>query len=140
MLSRNDMVVPTLQSARASYDRCVTVPSFFDAFYRNLFKAAPEVEPLFAKTNFERQHQLLKHALGLLLAFPTQPNDGPALLKRVADRHNRHEMAIRPDLYPHFVDALVQTVAEHDPAFTPEVGDAWRTAIAPGIAFMQGRY
>lgn len=131
---------PTLDVARGSYERCSAVPDFYACFYRNFFRAAPEVEPLFARTDFQRQLQLLKHAVGLLLTFPARPDDGTALLKRVADRHSRRELAIRPDLYPRFVEALVQTVSEHDQAFTAQVGDAWRAAIAPGIAFMQGRY
>lgn len=142
MVAPSPPAVPaaTLQLARASYERCSAVPDFYACFYRNLFRAAPDVEPLFARTDFERQHQLMKHALGLLLAFPAQPDDGAVLLTRVADRHSRRDLDIRPAQYPSFVDALVQTVAEHDPAFNAEVGDAWRAAIAPGIAFMQGRY
>ncbi|HWP38566.1 MAG TPA: globin [Gemmatimonadales bacterium] len=142
MVAPSPPAVPTatLELARASYERCSAVPDFYACFYRNFFRAAPEVEPRFAQTDFRRQHQLLKHALGLLLAFPTRPDDGPVLLMRVADRHSRRDLGIRPDLYPRFVDALVQTVAEHDVAFTPHVADAWRVAIAPGIAFMQGRY
>jgi hemoglobin-like flavoprotein len=130
----------TLKLARASYERCSAVPDFYACFYRNFFRAAPEAEPLFAQTDFQRQHQLLKHALGLLLAFPSRPDDGPALLKRVADRHSRSDLAVRPELYPRFVDALVQTVSEHDRDYSPAVADAWRAAIAPGIAFMRGRY
>ncbi|HEX9579516.1 MAG TPA: globin [Gemmatimonadales bacterium] len=129
-----------VQAARASYERCCAVPDFLSCFYRNFFKAAPEVEVLFAATDFPRQHQLLKHALGLLLSFPAQPEDGPGLLSRVAERHSRRLLAIRPELYPRFVEALVQTVAEHDPSFDQGIAEAWRAAIAPGIAFMQGRY
>jgi hemoglobin-like flavoprotein len=129
-----------LQTARDSFERCCAKPDFLGCFYRNLFRAAPDVEPLFAGTDFSRQHQLLKHALGLLLTFPAQPEHGPELLTRVAERHSRRSLGIRPALYPRFVDALVQTVAEHDPAYGPGVEEAWRTAVAPGIAFMQGRY
>ncbi|HXV87230.1 MAG TPA: globin [Gemmatimonadales bacterium] len=130
----------TLYIARTSYERCCAVPDFLSCFYRNLFQLAPETERLFARTDFPRQHQLLKHALGLLLTFPEQPTDGPRLLERVAERHSRRDLAIRPESYPRFVDALLQTVAEHDPSYSPAVGEAWRTAVAPGIAFMQGRY
>lgn len=142
MAATSPPLVPAaiLQTARASYERCCAVPDFFSCFYRNLFAAAPEVQPLFEHTDFERQHLLLKHALGLLLAFPARPEEGPTLLSRVADRHSRRDLGIRPELYPPFVDALIQTIAQHDPAFDAEIGGAWRAAVAPGLAFMQGRY
>jgi len=130
----------TLDMARASYQRCLAVADFFPSFYRSFFRIAPEIQGLFRQTDFRRQHRLLQHAVGLLLAFPTHPDDGHAILKRVAERHSRRDLDIPPRLYPRFVDALVETVAERDPEYTDDVGDAWRAAIAPGIGFMQGRY
>jgi len=126
--------------ARASYQRCCAVAEFFPLFYRNLFRVAPEIQAMFRQTDFRRQHLLLQHAVGLLLAFPTHPDDGHAILKRVAERHSRRDLDVPRQLYPRFVDALVETVAECDPEYTDDAGNAWRAAIAPGIAFMQGRY
>lgn len=126
--------------AKASFARCSAVPDFFACFYRNLFLACPEAKPLFAKTDFERQHKLLQHAIGLLLVFPLQSPGDPPLLDRVAERHSRRDLGIQPGLYPAFVDSLIQTAREHDPEFTDATARAWREAVAPGVAFMQGRY
>lgn len=126
--------------ARASYQRCCAVADFFACFYRNFFRACPEAEPRFAQTDFERQHKLLQHAIGLLLSFAHQPAENPALLKRVAERHSRRDLDIPPAMYPPFVDALIQTVREHDAQFSAETERAWRQSLASGVAYMQGRY
>jgi len=90
---------------------------------------------MFASTEFERQHRLLKHALGLLIIYAKRAN--PALLDRIADRHV--EVGVTDDLYPLFVESLVRTVAEHDPEYTQALGDAWRVALEPGLEYMRAR-
>jgi hemoglobin-like flavoprotein len=129
-----------MRLAKSSFERCCEVPDFFICFYRNFFRQSPTVEPLFAKTDFTRQHRLLRHAIGLLLIFPHQPVSEPSLLERVATRHSRRDLGIDPSLYPDFVESLIHTVAEHDPEFSSEVEHAWRETIAPGIAYMRAAY
>ncbi len=126
--------------AKESFRRCCAAPDFFACFYRNFFLACPQAQPLFAKTAFQRQHQLLQHAIGLLLVFPLRSRTDPSLLDRVAERHSRRDLGIEPGLYPAFVDSLIQTAREHDPEFTDDTERAWRQAVAPGVAYMQGRY
>lgn len=127
-------------SARASYDRCREAEGFFESFYETFFQADPEARQMFARTDFMRQHQLLRHAIGLLLLVPNQPTDNPNLLTRVAERHSRRDLNIDPARYGPFVDSLVKTVAGFDPQFNPAVERAWREAMAPGIAFMMASY
>ena len=98
------------------------------------------MEPLFAKTDFTRQHKLLQHGIGLLINFPNQRPSEPSILTRVAERHSRRDLDIDPSLYPAFVDSLMQTVREHDPEFTPEFERSWRSTIAAGIQYMQSAY
>jgi hemoglobin-like flavoprotein len=121
--------------AEASYHRCADNEAFYNTLYGGLLASDPRIPPMFAGTEFHRQHQLLRHALGLLIIYAKRPN--PALLSRIAERH--HEVGITADLYPYFVESLVRAVAEHDPEYTADLGDAWRTSLAPGIAFMLQR-
>ncbi|MGH7675595.1 MAG: globin domain-containing protein [Gemmatimonadales bacterium] len=129
----DDSVVAT---AKASYDRCCAVPAFFQAFYTTFFEACPEAKPLFARTNFERQNRLLRHAIGLLLIFPRQPEGEPTLLTRIAERHR--EIGIEPRLYAPFVDSLMATVRRYDPECTPAVERAWRDTVGMGVAYLCG--
>lgn len=130
----------TTALAKASYDRCCQAPDFLQAFYRNFLAACPEAVPHFAGTNFDQQTKLLRHAIGMLLIFPHQPNKEPNLLSRVAERHSRENLDIDPSLYRPFVDALIQTVKEFDGSCTPTVEAAWRETVAPGIAYMASKH
>jgi len=127
-----------LTTAQDSYARCCDLPGFFDAFYQNFLGSSPEIPPMFAKTNFERQHKLLQHSLGVLLIYAKRNN--PALLERVAVRHSRKDVDVDPSLYPFFVESLIKTLREYDPKFGPEVEEAWRAAIEPGIEFIKAKY
>jgi len=126
--------------ANASYQRCCETPGFFESFYRNFFKACPAAAPRFAQTDFERQNKLLRHALGLLLVFPKQPEGEPTVLTRVAERHSRRDLDVPPTLYPPFVDSLIATVRQYDPAFSAEVEEAWRRTVEKGVNYMIARY
>lgn len=127
--------------ARASYERCCAEPDFIPAFYRNFFAVCPEARPRFAHTDFRRQHNLLRHALSLLLLFPTKPDpEARNLLRRVAERHGRNDLAIDPSLYAPFVDSLVTTVGQYDPDYSAEIEAAWRGTVAKGVDYMISKY
>ncbi|HEY7682173.1 MAG TPA: globin [Gemmatimonadales bacterium] len=126
-----------IATAKASYARCEANPDFLQGFYRHFFATCPAAETLFARTDFARQIKLLRHAIGLLLAFPSQPREEPTLLTRLAEKHGPRGLNIDPSWYPLFVESLLQSVREHDPGFTPAVGLAWREALRPGITYMQ---
>jgi hemoglobin-like flavoprotein len=61
-------------------------------------------------------------------------------LERLAKRHSRAEMDIKPELYDLWLDRLVQAVEEFDPMFNMEIEIAWRRLLQPGIDFMKSRY
>ena len=130
----------TMAVAKASYDRCCTVPRFFEDFYSTFFARCPPAKPMFERTDFERQRKLLRHAFGLLLIFPKQPAGEPTILARVAERHSRRELGVDPSLYHPFIDALIDTVRRCDPDFTPAVEDAWRRTVRRGVEYMQAKY
>jgi hemoglobin-like flavoprotein len=125
------------QITRASFTRCVELPDFFPAFYRNFFASLPEAKPLFAKTNLEKQHKLIEHAIKILLIFPQQAPGEPTLLTRLAEKHGKAELGINPAWYPAFLESLVFTASQFDPEFTPGIGAAWREALQPGMDYMR---
>ena len=126
--------------ASASYQRCCDQPAFFETFYRNFLAVCPEAAPRFAQTDFQRQNKLLRHAVGVLLIFSKQPEGEPTLLTRIAERHSRRDLAVPASLYPPFVDSLIATVKKFDPVFTPEIEEAWRRTVEPGVKYMASRY
>jgi hemoglobin-like flavoprotein len=130
----------TLDLAKASLARCRGNPDFIPFFYETFFEACPEAKPMFAKTDFERQHKLLLHALGLLLAFSHEPDDEPNLLTRVAARHGRNDINATPAMYEPFVASLMGTIERHDPEFSDQTRAAWAAAVTKGIEYMKSKY
>ena len=130
----------TTALAKASYDRCCQAPEFLQAFYENFLATCPAAVPRFAGTNFEQQTKLLRHAIGMLLIFPNQPNKEPNLLTRVAERHNRGDLNVDPSLYKPFIEALIDTVKRFDGQYTATTEAAWRETIAPGVEYMKSKH
>lgn len=124
--------------AQHSYTRCLRVPAFFDSLYERLLTADPAIPPMFEGTEFPKQHKVLQHGLGLLLSYANKPD--PALLDRIAARHSAGGVNVPPDMYRHFVDALLHAVRTNDPSCSDDVERAWREALEPGIEFMRSRY
>lgn len=124
--------------AQQSYARCLRSADFFERFYDVLLESHPAIPPMFARTDFPRQRQLLKHGLGLLLSYGNVPDD--ALLERIAARHSKAALDVEPGLYHYFVESLVRVVSERDPKCDAEVERAWREIVAPGIEFMKARH
>ena len=127
-----------LKLVEESYARCFESPGFLDTFYQQLLESSPAIPPMFSQTDFERQHKVLQHGLGVLLIYAKREN--PALLQRIADRHNRDDVAVDPSLYPFFVESLLSAVRKHDPQVDPDLEEAWRAVLAPGIEFMKDQY
>jgi hemoglobin-like flavoprotein len=125
-----------LELAQASYARCQQHPEFFRAFYNRLLSSDPAIVPYFANTKFEKQDRLLQHGISLLLIYAKRPN--PNLLERIAERHGPSGLNIPDRFYPKFMESLVATVGELDPAFDARTEAAWRAALEPGIRFMKG--
>jgi hemoglobin-like flavoprotein len=126
----------SIDLTKASYHRCLASPGFLAAFYEQFFADCPGARELFAHTDLAKQTRLLQHAIGLLIAFPKQPSEGPRLLARLAEKHGTSELNIEPGSYAIFLDCLIDTVSRHDPQFNPRLGAAWRETLAPGVNYM----
>lgn len=124
--------------AEQSYARCVRAPGFLPRVYELLLESDPRIPPMFAATEFPKQHKLLQHGLGLLLSFGKKHD--PELLERIAARHSSSGLDVPPSLYEHFIESLMRAVREHDPRFDADADRAWRAALAPGIDFMKSRH
>jgi hemoglobin-like flavoprotein len=124
--------------AQQSYERCLMAPDFFAYLYEQLLASDPRIPPMFAKTEFPKQHRLLQHGIGLLLIYARRADD--ELLERLAARHSQRGMNIEPGMYRHFVTSLLAAVRRADPQCNDEVEEAWRQAVRPGLDFMSARH
>ncbi|WP_010141564.1 globin family protein [Oceanicola sp. S124] len=98
-----------------------------EIFYADLFDTAPEVKPLFAGADMQKQGGKL---MQMLNAVVKGLNDIPALLPVAADLAARHvEYGVQPAHYEAVGASLLRTLeAGLGEDFTPEVKAAWVTA------------
>ena len=129
---------------RASLKRCLATPHFMGKFYDSFVASSAEVREKFRNTDLPKQASMLADSL-YALAVAAQARRGggsPAWadMPRLAARHSKADLDIRPGLYDHWLDCLIGTARQHDPEFTPEVEAAWRETLAIGIDYMRSRY
>ena len=122
-----------------SIERCSGKPEFLPRFYALFLASSGEVARKFEHTDMRKQARLLKTSLYILMMASDQ-SERVAHLERLAKRHSRAGLDIKPELYDLWLDRLLQTVAEFDPLFSPETATAWRHVLQPGIEFMKARY
>jgi len=126
----------------ASFNRCRAAAGFLEDFYRRFIASSEEIRAKFAGTNMKRQVQMLEDSL-YVIAVAIQGEEGSLArgdLPRIAARHSRKDLDIRPGLYDLWLECLIEAVRTHDPQFSGEVEAAWRETLAVGIDYMRARY
>jgi hemoglobin-like flavoprotein len=123
-----------------SFGRCCKTNGFFDSFYSILKGSHPDIAIMFAETNFTRQNELLRVMLGTLLMFDHGGDAAKQVVAEVRKSHGRHRLNVRPELYDHWIDSLMQACAKHDPEFGEGLEDAWRKVLAKGISYIKSGY
>ena len=122
-----------------SLERCSSRPEFLSRFYTLFLASSDVVAKKFERTDLRKQARLLKTSLYILMMASDEP-ERAAHLERLARRHSRAELDIKPELYDLWLDRLVQAVKELDPMFDMQTETAWRRLLQPGIEFMKSRY
>ncbi len=129
-----------IQRVQTSYGRALWDLEFLDKFYAIFLESHPEIGVKFTNTDFDKQKGLLRHSLMSVLMFAEGQSSARSCLERIRDTHSRKKMAISPDLYPHWIDSLMQAVAKSDPKFDQGLEADWRKVIAPAIEFIRSGY
>ncbi len=127
---------------RASLKRCLAKPEFLLDFYGIFMASSEEVREKFKNTDLKRQTQILADSLWVMATVAASAKDSPAwvTLRRLAEKHDRAHLDIRPELYDVWLDALVEAVRRHDPLFTTETESDWRETLAVGIEYLRTYY
>jgi hemoglobin-like flavoprotein/uncharacterized protein YjbI with pentapeptide repeats len=100
---------------------------FVASFYENLFAAHPEVKPLFASTDMEKQQKKLLNSLVLVVESLRNPEALEPVLKALGGRHVGYGAI--PKYYGPVGEALLTTFEQYlQQDWTPEVEQAWIAA------------
>jgi hemoglobin-like flavoprotein len=130
----------TLQTFGESLRRCGAEATFLDRFYDRFLASSPKVREKFASTDFVRQKRAVLASLDLIHRVAQAPEEADRHLRDVAERHSSSQLDVGAELYDLWLDSLLATVREVDPAFGPEVEQAWEDVMAVGIRYLTSRY
>ena len=136
------MTATHVDSFLASLKRCLANPDFLKNFYDIFMNSSEEVREKFRNTDFAHQTRVLEESLFVLAVVAQGHPNSPAWaeLPRLAARHSRADLDIRPGLYDLWLDCLLQAARNHDPDFSPEVEKAWRDTLTVGIAYLRAHH
>jgi len=124
-----------------SYARCLRHPDFFDRFYENYVSANKTVAEKFARTDMERQKDMLKASLHMLMALRTSDHeDAVSYFRKIGQVHSRRGHDIAPEMYDLWLSSLLGTVRECDDRYDASIEIAWRNILADGIRIMKSMY
>jgi len=123
---------PWLLKVKDSYQRCLlSSGSFIADFYKNLFKALPEVQSMFSGD--KDQHRMLQNAVLLLLESDGNRNFLERILQ--SPKHG----GLQAQHYEVFIAQLIQTAAEHDEKWNEEIRKAWEKTIEPALKIIRDK-
>jgi hemoglobin-like flavoprotein len=123
-----------------NYHRCEAVGGLFDTFYKIFFAKSPEIPPMFAETDMERQKQDAMASVLMALRLASGDTIAREYIRQIAKTHSRRGHRIRPELYELWLDALCVAIQKHDPLYTPSLEAQWRAAMRPAIELMIASY
>jgi len=127
-------------TVESSYDRCLENDEFFDSFYKTFLAKAEEIPPLFAGTDFRKQKQMIRMSVRMLVRLGLGEEGTKLAIRKLGASHSRSQHNIRPELYELWLDALCESIAQHDPECTPELEQKWRDTMHAGIEMMISMY
>lgn len=130
----------TVDAFHASLERCDSNSDFFSNFYRHFIASSPVVADKFSGTNFKTQTRVLKTSFYMAILACDKNTEAQLYLERIAERHNRRGLDIKPELYDLWLDSMIATVREHDPKYSDEIERVWRSFMQPAIDYMKSRY
>jgi len=126
----------------ASMKRCLASPEFLLDFYGFFMDSSEEVRQKFANTDFQKQTRVLADSFWAISVAAQGPRTSATWgdLPRLAAKHSRKDMDIRPGLYDTWLDCLIKAARKHDKQFSDELEAAWRKTLLVGIEYMRAKY
>jgi len=120
-----------------SFERCINDPLFLDQFYEVFLSSSDEINPMFINTDMGTQKAMLMTSL---VYMSRAHNDSPGLLASIAEKHNQHNLNIKPYLYGLWLESLITAAKSVDPLFDKVTEKLWRDTLQQGIDFMVSQY
>jgi len=112
---------------------------FFESFYDHFLSGQKEIAKRFVNTDMVVQQSMLKKSFYSLFAFYASGQTDDSI-RKIAEKHNRNNLDIRPEFYDRWLECLITIVSQYDDEFSEDVELAWRLVMTPGITYMKFKY
>ncbi|MBS3803256.1 MAG: globin [Oleiphilaceae bacterium] len=112
---------------------------FFDAFYQRLLRSSPLIREKFTESDRLEQRKTVKKAFYGMVVFHAS-GSAAGLPEKVAFTHSTRGRDIKPALYDHWLESLIDTMKEYDPYSDDDVELAWRLVLSTGITYMKFKH
>jgi hemoglobin-like flavoprotein len=122
---------------RTSLERCLARSEFLDRFYERFIGSSDEVKERFAKTDFSKQHRILRGSLYLMSRAAMGLEDGREHLMAVAKTHGSSRLGIPSHHYDLWLEALIETAREMEQHFDVELEAAWREVLGLAVSIVR---
>ncbi len=124
-----------------SYGRCLREKNFIARFYEIFMATDPEIEAMFAKTDFNTQRMALRRGISSAIEHANGSRLAERTVLQMAQIHSRTgRVPVRPSLYHHWVESLVQAVSEIDPQADAALLELWREGMNKVIQTFTSHY
>ncbi|MDH5428129.1 MAG: globin [Nitrospirota bacterium] len=129
-----------LEAVKHSYGRAALKPEFFDRFYAIFLGSNPSFKPMFQNTDFNKQKQLLKTGVAMMISHLEGKPVGTMTLNRIGESHSKKRLNIQPALYQYWIDSLVAAAKECDSQWTLDIERSWQKALRAGVDYITEQY
>lgn len=129
-----------ISAVKQSYGRALANPNLMESFYQKFISSNPNITKKFIGSDLAKQQEVLKQSLSMAILFPQDNVIAKHSMSRVRDSHGRAKLDIAPELYDHWLDALIGVMAESDPEFNAELELKWRELLLNVIEYIRGGY
>ncbi|MGE5318986.1 MAG: globin domain-containing protein [Hyphomicrobiaceae bacterium] len=124
-----------------SYGRCLRGKNFIERFYEIFLSSHPDIAPMFAETDFQKQRMALRRGITAAISHAAGSSLTKRTIDQMADTHSRKGHApVPPELYRFWVASLVQAVSEMDPEATPALIARWRQGMGAVVDTFVAHY
>jgi hypothetical protein len=124
-----------MNAVRQSFDRAKQA-DFAAHFYHCFLASSAAVRKKFERTDFQRQRELLIHAVYSMLDYASGRSMGRLAIERLARLHDPDHLDIPDAMYELWLQAFIHALRRADPLFDETLADAWRKALRPAIDLM----
>ncbi|UPG95830.1 globin [Luteibacter aegosomatissinici] len=113
-----------------SFGRCLRSRGFIGRFYDILLARDEGIPPLFAKTDFQKQHMALRRGISLAISWAAGDGMAQGPVNEMIRVHARKGRApVPPAIHDHWLESLMQAIKERDDQLTPALEARWREAM-----------